>query len=184
MNSSRPAAELDVTGSGAETIAHLRENGRIVFMFCEFNGTAKIVRRHGQGAVTLPGSERWNELIDHFPDQPGTRSIIAGKISRVSDSCGFGVPKYEYVKDRQGLAKWAQSKGPEGLAQYKIEKNSQSIDGLPGLDPAVLRTPSPGYAPRLASFKNRGGLVAYRTENEQPQPGGSSSYRVEVSHGL
>lgn len=132
----REVAYLDVTGSGAETIAHIRENKRIVFMFCEFNGTAKIIRLHGQGTVILPGSEKWNALIDLFPTQPGARSIIVGNISRVSDSCGFGVPKYEYVKERQGLAKWAQSKGPSGLAEYKIEKNSRSIDGLPGIDSA------------------------------------------------
>lgn len=127
-------AYLDVTGSGAETIAHVRENGRIVFMFCEFNGTAKIVRLHGQGEVIFPASERWDELIDRFPSQPGARSIIAGRITRISDSCGFGVPKYEYVRERQGLAKWAQSKGPNGLSQYKIEKNSISLDGLPAVD--------------------------------------------------
>jgi hypothetical protein len=127
-------AYLDVTGSGAETIAHLRENGRIVFMFCEFNGTPKIVRLHGKGEVILPGSEKWNELIDLFPAQPGARSIIVGKVSRVSDSCGFGIPKYEYVRERQGLSKWAQAKGPVGLTEYKIEKNSRSIDGLPSLD--------------------------------------------------
>jgi hypothetical protein len=131
---SREVAYLDVIGSGAETIAHVRENGRILFMFCAFSGGAKIIRLHGQGKVILPGAETWSELIDLFPPQPGTRSIIVAKISRVSDSCGFGVPKYEYVSDRQGLAKWAQSKGPEGLMKYRAEKNAQSIDGLPGLD--------------------------------------------------
>ena len=103
-------------------------------MFCEFNGTPKIVRLHGNGEAVLPGSAKWSELIDLFPAQPGARSIIVGKVSRVSDSCGFGIPKYEYVRERQGLSKWAQAKGAAGLTKYKIENNSRSIDGLPSLD--------------------------------------------------
>ena len=130
----KEVAYLDITGSGAETIAHLRENGRILLMFCAFSGGAKIVRLHGRGTVVLPESERWSELIDLFPPQPGTRSIIVTTIARVSDSCGFGVPTYEYVKDRQALGKWAQSKSPEGLIQYRAENNAVRIDGLPGLD--------------------------------------------------
>lgn len=132
----KEVAYLDVIGSGAETIAHLRENGRILFMFCEFTGSAKIVRLHGEGQVILPGTEKWHELIELFPPQPGTRAIIVAQIARVSDSCGFGVPKYTYVQERQTLTRWAEAKGAEGLLQYKAENNARSIDGLPSLDVA------------------------------------------------
>ena len=127
-------AYLDVTGSGAETIAHLRENGRIVLMFCEMTGTPKIVRLHGTGTVAFPGSEEWEALKSHFASHPGARSIIRVQVNRVSDSCGFGVPKFEYVRQRRGLTTWAEMKGAEGLTQYRRENNTRSIDGLPGLD--------------------------------------------------
>jgi hypothetical protein len=126
-------AYLDMTGSGAETIAHLRENGRIVFMFCSFDGPPKIVRFHGQGKVVMPGSPGWAELQSLFPEYPGARAIIRAEISRVSDSCGHGVPTYEYVGDRDLMQRWAETKGAEGLSQYREQKNARSIDGLPGL---------------------------------------------------
>jgi hypothetical protein len=129
----RAVAYLDLTGSGAETIAHLRENGRIVFMFCEMSGAPKIVRLHGTGRVVLPGTGEWAEHAHRFEPHPGARTIVLADIERVSDSCGFGVPKYEYVRQRRGLTTWAESKGTAGLAQYREEKNSKSIDGLPGL---------------------------------------------------
>ncbi len=129
----RSVAYLDLTGSGAETIAHLRENGRIVFMFCEMSAAPKIVRLHGTGRVVLPGTAEWNEHAPRFEQHLGARTIVVADIQRVSDSCGFGVPKFEYVRQRKGLRTWAESKGAEGLAQYREEKNSESIDGLPGL---------------------------------------------------
>jgi hypothetical protein len=129
----RTVAYLDLTGSGAETISHLQENGRIVFMFCEMSNAPKIVRLHGRGRVVVPGSEEWQAQIQRFPSHPGARTIVVADITRVSDSCGFGVPKFEYVRERRGLTTWAESKGAEGLAAYRTEKNSRSIDGLPGL---------------------------------------------------
>lgn len=129
----KTVAFLDLTGSGAETIAHLRENGRVVFMFCEMSAAPKIVRLHGRGRVVLPGTPEWSEHAHRFEPHPGARTIILADIDRVSDSCGFGVPKYEYVRQRKGLTTWAESKGPEGLAQYREQKNTKSIDGLPGL---------------------------------------------------
>ena len=129
----RAVAYLDLTGSGAETISHLRENGRIVFMFCEMSGTPKIVRLHGNGRVVLPDTDEWQSQVHRFPQHPGARTVVIAEITRVSDSCGFGVPKYEYARERRGLTTWAESKGIEGRAQYRGEKNSKSIDGLPGL---------------------------------------------------
>lgn len=133
----REIAYLDLTGSGAETIAHLRENGRIVIMFCAFEGPPRIVRLHGQGSVVLPASAEWPRLRAQFPGQPGDRAIIRVEATRISDSCGFGVPLYEFVEERRALPQWSDTKGPGGLVRYQQDKNAQSIDGLPALgDPA------------------------------------------------
>jgi hypothetical protein len=127
-------AYLDLTGSGVETIAHLRENGRIVIMFCALDGSPKIVRLHGIGTAIEPTMPEFAQLRAHFPDNAvGVRSIIHIDVGRVSDSCGFGVPVYEYVSERDTLVKWAVSKGEAGVAQYHAEKNQQSLDGLPAL---------------------------------------------------
>ena len=126
-------AYLDVTGSGIETVAHLRENGRIVVMFCAFTGPPRIVRLHGRGRVVLPGDDEWEELAARFTPQPGARSIVVVSVERVSDSCGFGVPVMRYEGERPTLGEWAVRKGDEGLVEYRIKMNSQSIDGLPGL---------------------------------------------------
>lgn len=130
----RRVAYLDLTGSGAETIAHLRENGRIVFMFCALAGAPKIVRFHGRGAVATPTSPEWPKLISLFPEYPGARAIIHADITRVSDSCGFGVPKFEFVEARDTLARWADAKKIEGLPLFRKQHNAHSIDGLPSLD--------------------------------------------------
>lgn len=130
----RRVAYLDLTGSGAETIAHLRENGRIVFMFCALAGPPKIVRFHGRGEAITPASPAWAELRLAFPDYPGARTIILADITRVSDSCGYGVPTFEYVEDRDTLERWAEAKGAEALPLYRNQKNARSIDGLPSLD--------------------------------------------------
>jgi hypothetical protein len=126
-------AYIDLTGSGAETIAHLKDNGRIVFMFCAFDGAPKIVRLHGVGHVAEPGSSTFDDLRSLFPNYAGTRAIITASISRVSDSCGFAVPRLDYVGERDTLEKWAVKKGAEGLIAYRREKNSASIDGLPAV---------------------------------------------------
>lgn len=124
----------DLTGSGVETIAHLKENGRIVIMFCAFDGPPKIVRIHGRGEVIEPEQPEFSELSTLFPPHQGTRAFIKVKASRISDSCGYGVPLMEYKADRDVLDKWTANKGDDGLKIYQAEKNMQSIDGLPGLD--------------------------------------------------
>jgi hypothetical protein len=126
-------AYLDFNGSGVETIAHLRENGRIVVMFCALEGAPKIVRLHGIGRAIEPDDAEFAELRGHFGDAPDVRTIIRIDVSRVSDSCGFGVPKYEYVGERDALPKWSASKSAAEMATYQAQKNSQSVDGLPGL---------------------------------------------------
>ena len=130
----REVAYLDLTGSGVETIAHLRENGRIVLMFCAFTGPPKIVRLHGQGEALLPDSPEFAALKPQFPDYAGTRAIIRVRLDRIGDSCGYAVPNMEYTGDRDTLVRWAENKGDDALRDYRIKKNAHSLDGLPGLD--------------------------------------------------
>lgn len=126
-------AYLDLTGSGAETIAHLRENGRIVFMFCAFEGPPKIVRLHARGEVITPDSSEYSSLVAGMPVFAGARSVIRAHITRVSDSCGYAVPRYSYQADRDGLQRWAENKRQQEILAYQAEKNTHSIDGLPAL---------------------------------------------------
>lgn len=127
-------AYLDLTGSGIETIAHLRENGRIVLMFMAFEGRPQIVRLHGRGRAVLPDDPEFTGLVERFPRHPGTRSVIVVDVDRVADSCGYAVPRMDYVADRDVLDLWSAKKGPEGVAAFRTEHNTVSLDGLPGLD--------------------------------------------------
>jgi Pyridoxamine 5'-phosphate oxidase len=126
-------AYLDFVGSGVETIAHLRENGRIVLMFCSFAGPPNIVRLHGRGEAVEPGDPRFESCAALFPPAASARAVILVRVERASDSCGYGVPLYEYQGERAQIPAWAAKKGPEGLLQYQKEKNARSIDDLPGL---------------------------------------------------
>jgi hypothetical protein len=129
----REVAYLDLTGSGVETIAHLRENGRICLMFCAFAGNPRIVRLHGRGEAVLLGDPRFDALVSGFPDLPGTRAVIRVDVDRISDSCGFSVPLLAFEGERDRLRTWADKKGPDGVAGYRARKNRRSIDGLPGI---------------------------------------------------
>jgi Pyridoxamine 5'-phosphate oxidase len=126
-------AYLDFIGSGAETIAHLRENGRIVMMFCAFEGPPKIVRLHGRGVAIEPMDSGFVALRSRFPPSPPVRAIIRVALDRISDSCGYGVPLFRREGERTQLAAWADRKGAEGLRQYQRTHNASSIDGLPAL---------------------------------------------------
>jgi len=126
-------AYLDLTGSGIETIAHLRENGRIVLMFCAFQGRPNIVRLHGTGSVVVPGDDGFDDLLARFSQHPGVRSVIVIDVARVSDSCGYAVPTMSYEQDRDVLDLYNAKKGDEGLRDYRRRKNTVSLDGLPGL---------------------------------------------------
>jgi pyridoxamine 5'-phosphate oxidase-like protein len=131
----REVAYQDLTGSGIETVAHLRENGRIVFMFCAFTGPPRIVRLHGTGEVIIPGSPDYEKLQPLFPDNSSARAIVHVRLVRISTSCGYGVPRYDYAGERDTLVRWAESKGADRLKQYRRENNARSLDGLPGLEP-------------------------------------------------
>jgi hypothetical protein len=144
-------AYLDLTGSGVETIAHLRENGRITLMFCAFQGPPKIVRLHGRGEVIEPGDSSWEELQARFPSHPGARAVIRVRVERISDSCGYAVPLLRHEGDRDQLDRWCERKGPEGLEAYRVEHNRRSIDGLPGLARVSDTTPASGAPPARPS---------------------------------
>lgn len=126
-------AYLDLTGSGVETMAHLRENGRLTVMFCAFEGRPRIVRLYGRGRVVEPRDAEWATVSAAFPAMPGVRSVVVLDVDRIADSCGYGVPRYEFAGNRTQLAEWADKKGAEGVRSYQAQKNRTSIDGLPGL---------------------------------------------------
>lgn len=126
-------AYLDLTGSGVETIAHVRQNERITIMACAFDGPPMIVRVYGRGDVVNDADPRFEELVARFPALPGTRAVVLVHVERVSTSCGYGVPVMALGEARPTLLEWAQRRGPEGVAEYQAERNATSIDGLPGL---------------------------------------------------
>jgi hypothetical protein len=127
-------AYQDYTGSGAETAAHVRENGRIVIMFCAFEGPPQVVRLHGRASVITPERPEFAGLVSRFPPNPGTRAIFHVRVDKVSHSCGFAVPFFEFKSPRDALDKWAAKQGPEKMAAYRQENNTRSIDGLPAFD--------------------------------------------------
>jgi hypothetical protein len=126
-------AYLDFVGSGVETIAHLRQNGRVVLMFCAFEGPPNIVRLHGRGVAVEPRDAEFAALRANFADAKGVRAIVRVDLLRISDSCGYGVPLLRYEGERPHMGDWAERKGETGLDAYQREKNAASLDGLPGL---------------------------------------------------
>jgi hypothetical protein len=121
---------LDLTGSGAETSAHVLADGRLTIMMCSFTGKPLILRLYGRGEAIRRGEQRWTDLAARFPALPGTRQIILLHIESLQTSCGFAVPQYELVNERQMLVDWCNKKGEAGLADYREKKNRMSIDGL------------------------------------------------------
>ena len=139
----RTVAYLDLLGSGAETIAHVRENARIVIMLCAFEGPPRVVRLHGRGEVVAASDPRFAGLLRthafHEPAVPETRrAIVIVELDRIADSCGYGVPLMSYQGRREHLDLWAAKKvrvgGPQALFEYEQKHNSVSIDGLPAVD--------------------------------------------------
>ena len=140
----KTVAYLDLTGSGAETIAHLRENGRIVIMLCAFEGPPRIVRLHGRGEVIFPEDARFDALLERcrFAEpnvDQARRAVVRVEVNRVADSCGYGVPLMRYEGERPHMDAWAakrlRSHGDDALALYRAQKNAHSIDGLPAVAP-------------------------------------------------
>jgi hypothetical protein len=137
-------AYVDFTGSGIETVAHVRENGRLTLMFCAFQGPPRILRLRGRAEAVEPPDEHWDHYYRQLPQYDNTRSIIVLHVEMIADSCGYGIPLYEYVGERTQLAAWCERKGPEGIAEYQATKNRHSIDGLPGLRHFAKPQPSDG----------------------------------------
>jgi hypothetical protein len=133
----RTVAYLDLTGSGAETAAHLRDNGRITLMFCAFSGPPRILRLYGRGRVVVAGDDRWEQLAARFPARRGARAVVVVEVERIADSCGYAVPLYDDAGQRDLLGQWAAGKDDAALAAYRAQRNRQSIDDLPALPMAA-----------------------------------------------
>lgn len=126
-------AYLDYTGSGIETVSHVKENGRQVMMFCSFDKSPLILRLHGRAEVIERSGARWEELQSHFPESRMARAIIRMSITRIADSCGWGVPMFDYVGEREQYGKYDAQIDDGQLRDSQLESNMASIDGLPGL---------------------------------------------------
>jgi predicted pyridoxine 5'-phosphate oxidase superfamily flavin-nucleotide-binding protein len=137
-------AYVDLVGSGVETVAHLRENGRIALMFCAFTGPPKIIRLHGQGRVVRQDDPEFARLLPEFPLDDDARALARGIVvvetTRISDSCGFVVPRMELVAERDQLMRWGEQQqaknGETWKERYVAANNARSIDSLPGYDPS------------------------------------------------
>lgn len=123
-------AYLDLTGSGNETAAYLKADGRATIMFCSFDNQALILRLYGKGRAVQPVDAGWNGLSDKFPPIPGARQIMLFDIDSVQTSCGYAVPEYELKRERPILTQWAEKKSPDELQAYRAQNNKVSIDGF------------------------------------------------------
>lgn len=138
-------AYADMLGSGIETVAHLRENGRICVMFTAFEGPPKVLRLHGTGRVVQQADPAFAELLAGFDvsaaQRKAIRSIVTVDVTRVADACGFQVPRMDYAGERDQLLRYADNRirkeGPDAVRAYVTRTNAESIDGLRGLDPLV-----------------------------------------------
>lgn len=124
---------IDYSGSGVETIAHTRENGRLTLMFCAFEGAPRILRLYGRGRAVEAQDAEFPGLVAHFAPVAPLRSIVLLDVTCIMDSCGFGVPLFQYAGERDQLPNWSHRKGEAGLREYHAQKNAMSLDGLPGL---------------------------------------------------
>jgi hypothetical protein len=124
-------AYLDLTGSGNESAAHLKHDGRLTLMWTSFDADPLILRAYGRGRAVRRQDADWPALRAQFPALPGERQLIVLDIESVQTSCGYAVPLYSYRGERETLARWAEKKGPVGLLDYWRDKNQASIDGLP-----------------------------------------------------
>ena len=131
----RTVAYVDLGGSGAETLAHLRENGRISLMFCAFEGAASILRLYGRGEACAFDHPDFAEKMKLFPAFARARSVITVHVDRIADSCGWGVPFFDYQRERDQLSRYVLARSEEDWQARRFEANARSIDGLPALTP-------------------------------------------------
>ena len=123
----------DIGGSGIETVAHIKENGRVVIMLCAFDGPPKIFRFYGRGRVLEPGDDGFAALAERFAHLPAIRNLVVVDVELIRDSCGYGVPFYDYRGERDSLSNWVNAKSEQELEAYRRKNNAQSLDKLPGL---------------------------------------------------
>ena len=121
---------MNHTGSGNETSAHVQENGRMTIMFNSFDKTPMILKLYGKATVIHDKDERWEEMSSYFAEFIGARQFFEMKVELVLTSCGFGVPQYKYIGERNKLQKWAEKKGREGMKLYWSEKNTKTLNGV------------------------------------------------------
>jgi hypothetical protein len=126
----RTVAYLDATGSGNETAAHLKADGRLTIMLCSFDAAPAILRLYGRGRLVFPRDPAWVELRPLWGDLPGERQIVVLDVESLQTSCGFGVARYEFKGERLALRDWAEAKGEEALTAYRRKHNRLSIDGF------------------------------------------------------
>lgn len=130
----RQIAYADTGGSGIETVAHLKENGRIVIMLCAFSGPPKIFRFYGRGEAIEPHDARFEAMRARFGPMPAIRNLVVVDVERIRDSCGWGVPNYQYVGERDSLTNYYANLDDDEIRAKRLESNTKSLDGLPGLD--------------------------------------------------
>lgn len=135
----RKIAYADTGGSGIETVAHLKENGRIVIMFCAFDGPPKIFRFYGRGRSVEPHHEEFGTFVTEFPDLPAVRNVIVVDVERIRDSCGYGVPNYTFSNQRDSLNNYFENQSDDDILRYRLERNERSLEGLNGLDADPIR---------------------------------------------
>lgn len=129
----KTVAYLDLGGSGIETVAHVRENGRITIMFCAFEGRANILRLSGRGEAIAMDAPDFAAHLARFPGFDRARAVIVVHVERIADSCGWGVPFYDFAGERDQLKRWVDAKPYDEWAERRYESNAVSVDGLPGL---------------------------------------------------
>ncbi len=120
---------LNLTGSGNETAAHVRQDGRMTIMFCAFDNPPLILRLYGHARMVLTSDAEWEDLYAHFDPLPGARQIFDLSVELVHTSCGFGVPLYDFIGERPTLNRWAEKKGERGIRDYWRKENRISLDG-------------------------------------------------------
>ncbi len=119
------------TGSGNETAGHLPLENRMTLMWCSFTKQPMILRAYGTARTIHPSDPDWDSLATRFPDQLGMRQLYDMTIEMVQKSCGYAVPFFEHVSDRDTLKHWADDKGDSGIKTYWSERNGKTLDGLP-----------------------------------------------------
>ena len=121
---------LNGTGSGNETAAHLLDVPRMTIMFCSFDAKPLILRLYGTARMVQPPDAEWDEVVSLFPPLDGARQVFVIDVDSCQTSCGFGVPLYDHVGQRDLMPQWAANKGPDGIAKYQRDKNRRSLDGF------------------------------------------------------